>query len=65
MLTSTVSTEATQSPATPYVDAQRILRAIASSTAIETGQPSQEIERQLSAVSAFAWLELAAPVSPI
>jgi len=64
MLSSTLSVEAMQSPSTQNVDAQRILRAIASSTAIETGQSSHEIERQLKAVSAFSWLELAAPLTP-
>ncbi len=46
---------------TQSVDAQRIVRAVASSTAIETGQSVQEIESQLLSDSHFPTLELAAP----
>jgi hypothetical protein len=63
MRPSTLPATAIESPATQGVPLQRILRAIASSTAIETGQSSQEIERQLQADSEFRWLELAAPTA--
>lgn len=47
--------------AAPVVDMQRILRAVASSTAIETGQPIQEIESQLQSDCRFPTLDLAGP----
>ncbi|TAN29504.1 MAG: hypothetical protein EPN31_06375 [Castellaniella sp.] len=47
---------------TKSVDLQRILRAVASSTAIETGQPSREIEQTLRSETLFRSLELATPV---
>ncbi|WP_323000060.1 hypothetical protein [Castellaniella sp.] len=43
----------------PAVDLRRIIRAVASSTAIETGQAIQELENQLQADSRFPTLELA------
>jgi hypothetical protein len=43
------------------VDLQRLLRAVASSTAIETGQSIQEIEEQLLSTSRFPALDLASP----
>lgn len=64
MLISTLPEAATGTLTAHRVDPQRILRAIASSTAIETGQPSQEIERQLQTDRTFQSLELASPALP-
>jgi len=47
-------------PAAPAADLRRIIRAVASSTAIETGQAIQELEHQLQSDSRFPTLELAA-----
>ncbi|MGB6008445.1 hypothetical protein [Castellaniella sp.] len=47
--------------AAPAVDLRRIIRAVASSTAIETGQAVHELESQLQSDSRFPALELAAP----
>ncbi|GAA0237263.1 hypothetical protein GCM10009125_27710 [Castellaniella daejeonensis] len=43
----------------PAVDLHRIIRAVASSTAIETGQAIHELEHQLQSDSRFPALELA------
>ncbi|HEX2519219.1 MAG TPA: hypothetical protein VHK04_06735 [Castellaniella sp.] len=51
--------------ATEPVDLQRILRAVASSTAIETGRPSLEIEQTLRSEPLFRSLELATPASSV
>lgn len=60
----TLSVQTQESPlssATVCADQLRIIRAIASSTAIETGQTIQDIEhRLLSPDSAFGDLDLAA-----
>ncbi|MFV0282907.1 MAG: hypothetical protein ACK5JE_03835 [Castellaniella sp.] len=45
----------------PAVELRRIIRAVASSTAIETGQTVHELERQLQSESRFPALELASP----
>lgn len=63
MLLSTSPTVAPSVTTTEPVDLQRILRAVASSTAIETGQPSCEIERLLQSETLFRSLELATPAS--
>jgi hypothetical protein len=51
--------------ATEPMDLQRILRAVASSTAIETGQPSLEIEQTLRSEPLFQSLELATPAPSV
>lgn len=61
MLSSTLSPMPDLMPAAPAVDLRRILRAVASSTAIETGQTIQELESQLQSDSRYSALELAAP----
>ncbi|WP_323018707.1 hypothetical protein [Castellaniella sp.] len=61
MLSSTLSPVPDLLSAAPVVDLRRILRAVASSTAIETGQAVHELESQLQSDSRFPTLELAAP----
>ncbi|MGB6242185.1 MAG: hypothetical protein WBF69_06860 [Castellaniella sp.] len=63
MLSSTFSPVPDLLSAAPAVDLRRILRAVASSTAIETGQTIQELEFQLQSDSRYSALELAAPIS--
>ncbi|WP_322995785.1 hypothetical protein [Castellaniella sp.] len=47
--------------AAPVISPGRIIRAVASSTAIETGQSIQDIETQLRSTSRFPALDLASP----
>lgn len=61
MLSSTLSPIPDLLSTAPAADLRRILRSVASSTAIETGQPIQEIESQLQSDSRFPTLELATP----
>lgn len=62
MLSSTLPLVPDLLAAAPAVDLRRIIRAVASSTAIETGQAIQELEIQLQSDSRFPELELAAPM---
>jgi len=61
MLSSTLPLVPDLVAAAPAVDLRRIIRAVASSTAIETGQPIQELESQLQSDSRFSALDLASP----
>lgn len=63
MLSSASPVVTSSATTTGSVDPQRIRRAVASSTAIETGQPSREIEQQLQTETLFRSLELALPVT--
>ncbi|MFT0532078.1 hypothetical protein ACMHYJ_04490 [Castellaniella hirudinis] len=45
----------------PAISPGRIIRAVASSTAIETGQAIQDLENQLQSASRFPALDLAPP----
>jgi hypothetical protein len=65
MLLSTTPAMTPSVTATEPVDLQRILRAVASSTAIETGRPSLEIEQTLRSEPLFRSLELATPASSV
>lgn len=59
MLSSTLPLVPDLLAAAPAVDLHRIIRAVASSTAIETGQAIQELENQLLSDGRFPALELA------
>ncbi|CAM5784052.1 hypothetical protein CCAE64S_01285 [Castellaniella caeni] len=61
MLSSTLPLVSNSPLAVPAIDSHRIIRAVASSTAIETGQGIQELEAQLQTDSRFSALDLATP----